>query len=135
MQCIMQCVSFSKCVGPFMSCIMRMKLAWSVSNLFDILWVELHARIDARDFAWSVWWRFMSGISFLQFLSAVKVASLWTRLINEWRYKHKYMKTFICNYFKIFYKYIQYFIFFEYFINVCRSNIYMLYNILYYKLN
>ena len=55
-----------------------------------------------------VWCRFMSGISFLQLLSAVKVARLWTRvtrLINEWRYKHKYMKTFICNYFKIFYKY------------------------------
>ena len=25
--------------------------ALSVSNLFDILWAELHARIDARDFA------------------------------------------------------------------------------------
>ena len=46
------------------------------------------------------------------------------------KFMNKYMKTFICNYFKIFYKYIQYFIFFEYFINVCRSNIYMLYNIL-----
>ena len=34
------------------------------------------------------------------------------------KFMNKYMKTFICNYFKIFYKYIQYFIFFKYFINV-----------------